>query len=1114
MKIRLLCIIICIIANILAFAGFAANRTITGMVISGEDNEPLIGASVYIHADDLKKAGISQTSLGTITDMNGKFSLSVPEKVNRIHCSYIGFEEQVITLQSGKRDYRIILHPSAHALADVVVTGYQTLERRKLTAAISKVELSDAMVGATKSIDQALAGQIAGVAVTNTSGAPGAPAKIRIRGTASLNGTQDPLWVLDGIPLEGTDIPKLDSNSSDNDIVNIGQSSIAGLSPNDIESITILKDAAATAIYGARAANGVIVVTSKKGRTGKPVINVNTKLTYTPNLDTSRLNLLNAEEKVNLELQLMSEPTYLLFGFLPTSVYEEKGGVASILKKYDLLDTLREKGWDELTPEAQNEINRLKGINTNWNDMLFRDAFTQEHNVSISGGNEKVTYYNSLGYMKENGNVPDVSFSRFNLTTKTTYQINKLLKIGMSVFANRRKNRTFLTDSQGLTNPVYYSRIANPYFEPFDQNHNYLYDYEVVAGTVVNQNQGFNIYEERANTSKETINTAINSIFDAELRFNDQWKINSQIGVQWEQLSQEEYAGMNSFNIRNQRENNTYWDSASGTTKYIIPEGGMLKTTASTTSQITWKIQGEYKNTFKDIHDIQIMAGSEIRKNWYDNASSTGYGYDPKTLTFKNLILTDNNRNNWKLKSKSYTENAFASFFANGSYTLDNRYTLGGSIRMDGSDLFGVDKKYRFLPIYSVSGMWRLSNESFIKELKWIDNLALRLSYGLQGNIDKGTSPFLVGSYGYVDILPNASEDNITIDSAPNSKLRWEKTTSYNTGIDFSVLDQRINLSADYYYRKGTDLIGYKMLPLENGFNYMTVNWASMMNQGFEINLQTRNITTRNFSWYTSFNFAYNQNKVLKVMTNKDQSTPSLEGYPVGAIFALKTKGINPETGQILIENKEGKGVTIEELLQMTPDGDGYYNYGVSGAEAERELYTYVGTSDAPYTGGLMNTFNYRGWELNLNFSYNIGAHVKTTPSYYMEVDPARNLNRDILDRWTPDNTNGQLPALATPHHNPADYRAFTDKRHLYNALDIWVKKLSYIRMQNIRLAYHLPSEWMHKINVGGATVGLEARNLFVFGTSYKNYMDPESMGNLYSTPIPKSVTFNLSLNF
>lgn len=297
MRKRHLCILICLFANALFFAN-AANRTITGVVISGEDNEPLIGASVYVSADELKKAGVPQTSLGTITDIDGKFSLSVPEKVTRIHCSYIGFEEQSVPLQSGKENYHIVLQASSHTLGDVVVTGYQELERRKLTASIAKVDVTDAMVGAAKSIDQALAGQIAGVSVTTTSGAPGAPARIRIRGTASLNGTQDPLWVLDGIPLEGTDIPDLDSDT-DNDIVNIGQSSIAGISPYDIESITILKDAAATAIYGARAANGVIVITTKRGRTGKPIVNFNTRLSYTPNLNTSRLNLLNSEQKVN-----------------------------------------------------------------------------------------------------------------------------------------------------------------------------------------------------------------------------------------------------------------------------------------------------------------------------------------------------------------------------------------------------------------------------------------------------------------------------------------------------------------------------------------------------------------------------------------------------------------------------------------------------------------------------------------------------------------------------------------------------------------------------------------------------------------------------------------------
>lgn len=1112
-----LCIMMCLFANALVMAS-VGNRTIQGVVLSGDDNRPLIGASVYVPAEELKKVGSDQAALGTITDMDGNFILSVPEKVTKLLCSYMGYNEQTVSLLRGKDTYRIVLQVSSHTLGDVVVTGYQELERRKLTAAVSKVEVTDAMLGGAKSIDQALAGQVAGVSVTSTSGAPGAPARIRIRGTASLNGTQDPLWVLDGMPLEGTDIPALDANN-DNDITNMAQSSIAGLSPNDIENITILKDAAATAIYGARAANGVIVVTTKKGRSGKPVINFNTKLTYTPNLDTDKLNLMNSEEKINLELQLMKEPYGEQF-WTPVPIFYEKGGVSDVLRKYDLFDAYRAQGWSGLTTEAQNEINRLKTVNTDWGDILFRDAFTQEYNVSISGGSEKVTYYNSLGYMVENGNVLGVNNSRFNLTSKTSYQVNKLFKVGVSIFANRRKSRNFITDTYGYANPIFYSRTANPYQQLYDAEGNYVYDYNISSDSELDPNKCFNVLEERDNTHNKTTMTSLNAIFDAELRLNDQLKFTTQLGLQWDNSSQDQYVGQNTFNMRNMYINSRYWDSASGGYKYVLPStGGMHKVNESTTSQITWKAQGEWKRTFNEIHDVQVMAGTEIRKNWYDTHSSTGYGYDPKTLTTIPLVFRDiEQAKSYPLSSQTKTVNAFASFYANGSYTLMNRYVIGASVRSDGSDLFGVDDKYRWLPIYSFSGLWRASNEKFLSGARsWMDNLALRFSYGLQGNIDKNTSPFLVGTYGNVSILPDNTESNITIDSAPNAKLRWEKTASYNVGLDFAMLNQAVNLSVDYYYRKGTDLIGTRMLPLENGFSSMTINWASMENKGVEVNLQIRNITTKNFSWYTNLNFAYNQNKVLKENIPEDQRTPSREGYPVGAIFVLKTDGIDPETGRIRMVKKDGSIVTPEELYGMTPDDWGMNTYAPAeiSASEEREFYTYAGTSDAPYTGGLMNTFNYRNWELSVNLAYYFGAHVRTSSSYDItNYDPGRNTNRDILDRWTPENTTGKFPALVNLNYCPADYYLFTDRKDVYHSLGMWVRPLNYVRLQNLRLGYRFPSEWLRRLNIGGATVALEARNLFVWGSNYHNYMDPESQSNLYMTPVPKSVTFNLSLNF
>ncbi|EXY27561.1 SusC/RagA family TonB-linked outer membrane protein [Bacteroides fragilis] len=1093
---------------LLSFAGvltsaFAASRQVQGVVISSEDNMPLIGASVYIKAEDLSKDGNSPTITGVITDIDGKFNISVPEGVTRLFCSYVGHEVQELKLVPGKDQYEITLFPSAQMLDAVVVTGYQTVERRKLTAAVGKLNISDETIGAVKSIDQALAGQIAGLSVTSTSGAPGAPAKIRIRGTSSLNGTQDPLWVLDGIPLEGTDVPQ--SNVL-NDVSNIQQSSIAGLNPADIENITVLKDAAATAIYGARAANGVIVITTKKGKVGKPVINFSSKFTYMPTLSTNRLNMLNSQEKVDLELELLR--SNFAYG-------DNKGGVSKIISGYGLTDAYKKGGWSALTPEAQTDISRLRNTETDWGDILFRDAFNQEYSLSLSGGNERVTYYTSIGYYQENGNVKGVGLDRLNIVAKTSYKVNRILKFGVSLFVNRRNNKTYLTDTYGLVNPVYYSRKANPYYQPFDANGNYVYDFDVQNNS--DTDLGFNIFEERKNTSNEETINALSSIFDAELRFNDKLKFTTQLGLQLDKASKEQIADKESFSMRIIRKNSKYWDSASQSNKYFIPDGGVHKAYENTNSQITWKAMGEYRDSFNDIHELEVMVGTELRKTWYETLFSAGYGFDRQTLTTKPVVFPDEDRaRQFPLHQKTYKENAYVSFFSTASYSLMNRYTFGGSIRFDGSDLFGVDKKYRYLPLYSVSGLWRLSNEPFMQGTrKWMDNLAFRVSYGIQGNIDKNTSPFLLGKYIVDNILPGGSEHMIDINSAPNKKLRWEKTQSVNVGLDFSVLNQAINLSVDYYYRKGTDLIGKQMLPLETGFVSTNINWASMVNKGVEVSLSTRNVATKNFSWYTNLNFAYNNNKVLREAIPEAQTIPGREGYPVDAIFAIKTAGLDEE-GYPLFYDKEGKKVTLKELYRLQdPFGLGFtVNSDVTPAE-ERSFYSYIGSQDTPYTGGLINTFSYKNWELTANLSFNLGGYVRTTPSYnFINFDRGQNVNSDILDRWTPENTDGRLPALITSEKRADEYYWYDQKSEIYKNLDIWVKKLNYFRLQNLRLGYRLPEKMIKSLGMGSASVAIEGRNLLVFGSSYKNFLDPESMYNPYAPPIPKSITFSLNLNF
>lgn len=1077
---------------VIAFGTSAAERKITGVVIAGDYKEPLIGASVFVSSENLKKAGSSQTSLGVITDMDGKFTINVPEGVTSLQCSYVGYESQTIHLAAGKNSYEVVLQPSAHMLDAVVVTGYQTIERRKLTAAVTKLDITDDKIGSVMSIDQALSGQVAGLSSIASSGAPGAAPKIRIRGTASLNGTQDPLWVLDGVPMTGTEIPTMEDLK---DIDNIYQSAIAGLNPADIESITVLKDAAATAIYGARAANGVIVITTKNGRAGKPQITFSTKLSYSPKFDIDRLNLLTSDEKVNLELDLLqSDYTYR----------ENKGEVARIISRYGLTNAYKNGGWSALSTQAQNEITNLRSINTDWNDILFRGTFNQEYNVSLSGGSEKATYYTSLGYYDEKGNVKGVEADRLNMVLKTSYKVNKMLKVGASLFANRRTNKSNLTDSDGFSNPVYYSRRANPYQTPFDEDGNYVYDIDIQGKG--DSDLKFNVFEERNNTSYEQTTNALSAIFDVELRFNDKFKATSQVGLQLDAVSKESIADHDTYAMRKDKERTTM---SSLNNQSFLPDGGKHTETASSNSQVNWKSQAEYRDSYNDIHEFEMMVGTEIRKTWYSSLTSTGYGYDRKTLTTKPVIFPNESwARSYPLHTKTYQENAYASFFSTASYSLLQRYTVGGSVRFDGSDIFGVSKKYRFLPLYSFSGLWRINNEPFMKDFKKIDNLVIRASYGVQGNIDKSTSSYVMGNYNNVSILPDVTEEMIVLGTPPNKRLRWEKTKTMNFGTDIALFNNALNITVDYYRRKGTDLIALQMLPLETGFMSTYVNWASMRNDGFEVALTTRNINRNGFTWFTNFNLGYNQNKVLRETVPSNQTTPGREGYPIGALFAYKSAGLDDE-GYPLFYNKEGEKVTAVELLKLNSAGA-----STLSAEEQRNLYSYIGSSDPLFSGGFVNTFNIKRFEVVVNFIFNLKMYSRVAPSYTLtSFDRGMNTNRDILNRWTPTNTNTDFPALLSDTKRTAEYSHY-DIFSTYQMMDTWVKRSDHVRLQNIRVGYKLPETLMHTLGIRSATVALEGRNLFVFGANYKNFLDPETMSNQFAQPIPKSFTFSLNMNF
>lgn len=1071
-----------------ATALLAQNVTVSGRVVDAANGEPLIGATVSMPQTELKRLGISADKASTSTDVEGRFSLSLPKGAKTIECRYLGYDNATTAIAS---NVTVRLKESVgHSLDEIVVTGYQQIERRKLTAAIQTVKVNDNILGSAMSIDQALAGQVAGLSSVTSTGAPGASPKLRIRGTASLNGTQEPLWVLDGIPMNSTEVPTVDDLK---DIDEIYSTSIAGINPADIESITVLKDAAATAIYGARAANGVIVITTKSGHQGKTKINFSTRLTVSPKTSIDRLNLMNSDEKVGLELALLSSDYDYRSG---------KGDVARILSQAGETQAYKTGGWSALSQDTQAAINRLRTINTDWNDILFRSTFNQEYNVSLSGGGDKATYYTSLGYNDEQGNVVGVEASRLNFTLKTTYKLNRHLKVGASVYANRRVNKSNLTDSDGFTNPVYYSRRANPYMTPYNEDGTYNYDTDIQGRE--DSDLDFNVFEERNNTSYELETKSLTAIFDGEYRFNDLFKLTTQVGLQLDDANTTQVADGETYAMRKVKERTTL---ATLDNTSFIPDGGRKSYTSSTNKQVTWKFQGEYSQNIENTHELQAMLGTEIRKTWYESVTSTAYGYNSETLQSTPVIYPNEDwAKTYPLYSENNTENAYASFFGTASYSYKDRYTVGGSVRFDGSDMFGVAKKYRFTPLYSVSALWNIKNEQFMKSATWLNRLGLRMSYGVQGNIDKNTSSFVIGTYKNTTILPNTTEESIQITTVPNAKMRWEKTRTASVGLDVAAFDNAVSLSVDAYYRKSNDLVATRMLTLESGFSSMMVNWASMRNRGIEMNLATRNIYNKNFSWTTSINFAYNDNTVLKEEVPANQTTPSREGYPVGALFALKSAGLDDE-GYPLFYNKAGEKVTATELLKLNSAG-----VSTLTAEEQRNLYSYIGSTEPLFTGGMLNTFKYKNWDFSVNLIFNLKMFVRCTPTYQpTRYDRGMNANRDILNRWTETNKNTSFPKLMTSTERPAEYIQYNEYG-LYNLLDSWVKRCDYFRVQNMRLGYTLPKTLTEKVGIERVNVGIEARNLFVFGSNYDNYLDPETMGNEFAQPIQKSFSFNINV--
>ena len=1105
-------------------------RQITGQVLDRADGTPLVGATVFIAPEETQAKNYNPQ--GTIVYEQGRFAFKLPVSVKKVVVSYLGYEAQTIDI-SGKSNFTIYLSATESKMDAVVVTGYQRIEKRKLTSSIANVKMADIARDGVASVDEMLSGSIAGLTSTPTTGAPGGASKVKIRSTVTLNGNTDPLWVLDGMPLEGNDIPS-DWSSKEN-VDNLYNMSIAGLNPADIEDITVLKDAAATAIYGARAANGVIIITTKKGRRNQATrVNVSASLFVTdrPNLD--KLNLMNASQKVDLELALAAN------GRL--NYLSGMGGVARILDQAGERAALVGGGFSALSPETQSAINALRKNGTDWGKEIYQVALNQQYSISISGGGNKASYYFSGGYYNEQGTTVGTGFERLNLTLKTDYDLLKNLRFGTSVFVGHNKNDSYVSDTDVFTNPSRYTRTVNPYLNAYNPDGSYLYDPDMTARQRDSDVLDYNYFEERNNTEYTLKTRSIKTIFDLDYQPVKGLRLYTQFGLQVDNSMTEKMAQENSYFTRKYARN-----SVVDGVRYM-PEGGVIQNWNSDMSQYNWKAQIEYSGTFAKKHELDLMAGMEMRGTTNTTIHTKGFGYDHKTMVTEPMPIPSGdagerlaNSSYFKQYQKSFYENRYLSYFFTGSYTYDNRYTIFGSMRYDGTNLFGVDPKYKFNPMWSISGAWSVNHEKFLRDAKWLDNLRLRASYGAQGNIDRSTSPYILGTWTTRNV-GGSFEDAIFVSSPPNQNLRWETTYTWNAALDFAALENRIGFTFEIYGRNSKNLITTRTIPQETGFTSTSSNFGEMSSKGIEFTLNTVNVRTRDFRWETSINIAHNTDRVDKVHIDENSYTPSKEGYSSSAVFAYKTAGLD-EYG-IPMFWKDGQKVSLREFTDFRLDKTDYgffvlYDPQVSTSQsAIRNNLSYIGSQNPNITGGFNNRFYYKNFDLSVSCNFVFGQLVKRTPFYSpTQTSPGENNTTEIGQVWSPENTSGIYPALTgnlkpdgTTWSGWDEWEANPDPYYLYNwileqynsisgaslfdNLDIWYKKINYFRVNSIRLGYAFPEKITRKLHMAGLRIHFEARNPFVIASNYDGYFDPETYGSIYSQPMARTYSVGLNITF
>ena len=1121
---------------------FAQELSISG-VVRDASGEGLPGVTVLVKG----------TTQGTSTSIEGDYQILVADESATLVFSYIGFQAHeiaVTALREANPDaesisYDVTMQEEALELETVVVTGYQKIDKDLFTGSTSELEVKEVKIDGVEEVGRILEGRVAGVSVQIVSGTFGAAPKVRIRGSSSIYGAQDPLWVVDGVVLEDVVSVSQDDLSS-GDPRTVISSAVANLNPDDIESFQILKDASATALYGARAMNGVIVIKTKSGKSGKPSVAYNAEVSMLAKPSYSQYNIMNSQEQMGVYLEMYEK------GLLnPAAVINSpSGGV--FLRMYQLLNTINPatgKAYIANTNEGWTQfLSRYEYANTDWFDVLFRNSVTNKHSLSFTAGSENASYYTSIALYDDQGWSISDKVSRATASLKANYYLGKKLNIGLSTNASWRSQKVPGTLDRRVNtvdgtyerdfdvNPFSYAINTSRTIAPYDENGDLEY---------VRLNYApFNILSEAENNFIQI------GVRDFQVQSNINYSLLDQLeysftgAIRYADSNQDhqirEGANMPQAFRANQTtlisDNNQYLyrdpDDPAGLPRVVLPQGGFRNQTQDKLSNYYFRNVVNWNELFANDYSVSVLLGQELRyiNRDYSQFDGIGYQYARAGQPFVDYNFVKRaTQGGFNYYSVQGSYERYLAFFTTTAFAFREKYVLNLTARYDGSNLLGKSRTARWLPTWSLSGGWNAYKEGFMQSVPAISNLVFRLTYGLTASTGAASnSTLLLGTEVTPRLFLEDREPGVFISDLENAQLTWEKQYETNIGFDLGLMNNRIDLKVDAYLRNAFDLIG----PIETsgigGQVRKWANYADMETQGLECVLGTSNIARPAFQWNSQFVFSYSQNTITNMSVQPNiiqlliaEGGPQ-QGYPDRGLYSFVYKGLSAR-GIPKVVNHRGK-ITGEKDVNgvLTSVSD------INFQDNEVGYLQYEGPVTPPVTGGLRNSFDYKGLSLAVFLSYQLGNKIRLKPDFSAFYSDSYAHSRNHLDRWIDagDEQHTNVPVIASQRLLYEEWNlqyAYT----AYNWSTDRVVDGSFVRLKEASMGYNLTSlasakwgalrqvgRWIQKIGIQSANVRFAASNIWLlYADKRLEGQDPEffNAGGV-ALPVPRRYTVALNL--